>query len=170
MKNLKWIPIVLMVTGMIISCGYHFEGGGYLKNNFKRVYVQILANRTSETGAETVFTNALVSEILQKTDTRVVDSAENVPVLKGTIKSVTFETLSRSSSESVVERRVSARVDLELVDSDKKTVWSVTDFAWHEEYNVSADKITDEANKKQALEKIAHRIAEKLVGRMQNNF
>jgi len=170
MKNLKWILAVLMIMGMITACGYHFEGGGYLKNNFKRVYVQILTNRTSETGAETVFANALVREILQKTDTRVVDNAENVPVLEEAIKSVTFETLSRSSSESVVERRVSAMVDLKLVDADGETVWSVTDFSWHEEYNVSADKITDEANKKQALEKIAVRIAEKLVGRMQNNF
>lgn len=154
----------------VASCGYRFEGGGYIHNNVTRVSMKVMENKTSETIAGIAFTNALIREILQKTDTKVVDESEATAVFEGTIKAITFASLSRSTTESVIERRVSAVVDLKLLNKDGDVIWSVKDFSANEEYTVSKDKITDESNKREAVEKIATRTAEKLISKMLTNF
>jgi len=65
------------------SCGYQFEGGGYLHQDVTRVAVTILKNNSSETGAGITFTNALIEETLQaakgnnKSHTTVLIETEN---------------------------------------------------------------------------------------------
>ena len=169
MKNLKLILFVLLFV--LTSCGYKFEGGGYLNSDVTQVAVEMMDNKSSATGAGVVFTNSLIKEILEKTDTKIVDdTTKAVAVLKGRINSITFATISRSTTESVVDRRISANVDMQLVDQDGQIVWSVKSFISHEEYKVSKDKITDDSNKRDAVVKIAERNAEKSVSRMINKF
>lgn len=169
MKRLKLVLFVC-VFALVASCGYQFEGGGYIKDNVMRVAVKVLDNKSSETGAGISFTNALIREIIQKTDTKVVDESRATAVLEGTIKAITFSTLSRSTTESVIERRISAVVDLRLVDQNGEVIWSAKDFSSHEEYSISENTITDENNKREAVDKIAVRNAEKLISRMLTNF
>ena len=169
MKNLKLILSVLLF--MLTSCGYQFEGGGYLNSDVTHVAVEMMDNKSAATGAGVVFTNALIKEILEKTDTKIVDdTTKAVAVLKGKVNSITFATLSRSTTESVVERRILANVDMQLVDKDGQIVWSVKNFTSREEYKVSEDKITDDSNKRDAVVKIATRNAEKVIIRMMNKF
>ena len=169
MKNLKLILSVLLFV--VTSCGYQFEGGGYLNSDVTHVAVEMMDNKSSATGAGVVFTNALIKEIAEKTDTKLVDDATKaVAVLKGRINSITFATLSRRTTESVVDRRISAKVDMQLVDKDGKIVWSDKNFTSREEYKVSKDKITDDSNKRDAVVKIATRNAEKVIIRMMNKF
>jgi outer membrane lipopolysaccharide assembly protein LptE/RlpB len=171
MKNSKWIlSVCLFAVTFFVSCGYQFEGGGYIKNDVTIVAVKVLENKSSETGAGLTFTNALVREILQNTDTKVGDESRATAVLKGTITAIKFITLSRSTTESVIERRVSAIVDLKLTNNNGEVIWSVKNFTSHEEYTVSEDKIIDESNKREAVDKIAKRNAEKLVSRMLIDF
>jgi translation elongation factor P/translation initiation factor 5A len=133
--------------------------------------VEMMDNKSSATGAGVVFTNALIKEIAEKTDTKIVDdTTKAVAVLKGRVNSITFATLSRSTTESVVERRILAKVDMQLVDKDGEIVWSVKNFTSREEYKVSEDKITDDSNKRDAVVKIATRNAEKVIIRMMNKF
>lgn len=167
MKNLAWIICGLLT---LVSCGYQFEGGGYVRNDVTRVAVRVLENNSSETGAGVTFTNALIREILQKTDTKIVDEAQATAVLEGTVQAIRFATLSRSTTESVIDRRVSALVDLKLLNREGEVIWSVKDFSSTQEYTVSEDKITDEGNIREAVEKIATRSAEKLVSKLLNNF
>jgi outer membrane lipopolysaccharide assembly protein LptE/RlpB len=160
----------LLVSGFISSCGYHFEGGGYITNDVNQVSIKVLENKSSETNAGIAFTNALIREMIQKTDTKVVDESKAVAFLEGTIKSITFSALSRSSTESVTESRVSAVVDLKLIDKDGEVLWSVKNFASKEDYTVSPDTVTDETNKREAVLKIALRNAEKTISSLQNDF
>lgn len=174
MKNLKWILFVFLVV-FFASCGYHFEGGGYINKDVSLVAVRVLENKSSETGAGIAFTNALIQEIIQKTDTKVVEESRASAFLEGTIKGITFATLSRSTTESVLERRIFATMDLKLINRDGEVIWSVSDFTSYEDYTISTDKIstdkiTDEGNKKLAVDKIAIRSAEKLISKMMNNF
>jgi len=169
MKNLKLILSVLLFV--LTSCGYQFQGGGYLNSDITHVAVEMMDNKSSATGAGVAFTNALIKEIVEKTDTKLVDDATKADaVLKGRVNSITFATLSRSTTESVVERRISAKVDMQLVDKDGQIVWSVKNLTSRDEYKVSEDKITDDSNKKDAVLKIATRNAEKAVIRMMNKF
>ena len=168
MKNLKLILSVLLL--ILTSCGYQFVGGGYLNSDVTRVAMGTMDNKSSETGAGVIFTNALIKEIMEKTDTKLVDDTKAVAVLKGRINSITFATLSRSTTESVEDIRISAKVDMQLVDKDGQIVWSVKNLTSHEDYKVSTDKNTDDSNKRDAVVKIAERNAEKSVSRMMNTF
>ncbi len=168
MKNLKFIWSIFLFS--LASCGYQFDGGGYINNDVTRVAVEIMENKSSETGAGMVFTNDLIKEIMEASDTKIVDKAQSVAVLKGRINSITFVTLSRSTTESVVERRISANIDMQMLDQEEQIIWAVKGLTSQEEYKVSEDKLTDESNKRDAVYKISQRIAEKLVSRMLNNF
>lgn len=158
------------MVAFFVSCGYRFEGGGYIKNDVMRVAVKVLENKTSESGADVTFTNALIREIIQKTDTKVVDESRATAVFEGTIKAINFTTLSRSTTEAVIERRAAAIIDLKLIDKDGDVIWSVKDFTSSNEYTVSEDKITDESNKREAVDKIAIRTAEKVITNLMTNF
>ena len=168
MKNFKFFLFVFLLIP--VSCGYQFEGGGYINNDVTLVAVKMLENKTSEAQADIIFTNALIKEIMEKTDTKIVDEPRASTVLKGRINAITFATLSRSTTESVIERRITASVDIKLINQDGQIIWAVKNFTSDEEYKVSEDKITDESNKRAAVEKISIRIAEKLVSKMLNNF
>jgi len=169
MKNLKLILSVLLL--LLTSCGYQFEGGGYLNNDVTSVAVEMMENKSTGARAGVVFTNDLIKEITEKTDTKIVDDAANADaVLKGRINSITFATLSRSSTETVIQRRISASVDMQLVDKDGQIIWSVKNFASREEYNVSKVKFVDDSNKIEAVEKISIRNAEKIVSSMMHKF
>jgi hypothetical protein len=166
MKNLKLILFLFL----FVSCGYQFEGGGYINNDVTFVAVNMLENKTSQARADILFTNSLIKEIIEKTDTKIVDDSRASAVLKGSINAITFKTLSRSTTESVIERRITASVDIKLINQDGQIIWTVKNFTSDEEYKVSEDTIADESNKRAAVEKISIRIAEKLVSKMLNNF
>ena len=169
MENLKWILIACLFV-FFASCGYQFEGGGYINKDVSSVAVRALKNKSSETRAGISFTNALIQEIIQKTDTKVVEESRASAFLEGTIKKITFATLSRSTTESVLERRIFATMDLKLINREGEVIWSASDFTSYEDYTVSQDNITDEGNKKVAVDKIAIRSAEKLISKLMNNF
>lgn len=164
MKNLKLILFVLLLV--LTSCGYQFEGGGFLNSDVTQVAVEMMDNKSSASGAGIVFTNALIKEIMEKTDTKLVnDPTKAVAVLKGRINSITFATLSRRTTESVVSIRIKASVDMQLIDKDGQIVWSVKNFTSREDSNV-----IDDSNNRDAVVKIATRNAEKAVISMMNKF
>ena len=159
-----------MLLFFLFSCGYKLEGGGYINEDVTRVAVDVFENRSSQTRAGVVFANELIREILRKTDTRVVDSSAATRTIRGTVKTISFSTLSRSSTEKVVERRATAVVDVKLVGPDNKILWSASNFSSKEEYTVSDSNVDDEASIREAVDKIAQRTAERIVSRMRMNF
>jgi outer membrane lipopolysaccharide assembly protein LptE/RlpB len=168
-KCIVWLTVVSLVM-MGAGCGYRLVGGGFIKNDITRVSVNIFENNSTESRAGISFTNELTREIIAKTDTIVVDAGNAGHNISGTVQSITFSTLSRSSSEDVTERRVNARVDVILTGADGKIVWSVKNFSASESYNVSSSTVDDEANKREAITLIAERVAESLVTRMLDDF
>lgn len=169
MKRLRRMIVVLGFV-CVAACGYQLEGGGYINEDITRVSVTVFNNKSSETGAGITFTNALVEEIIRKTDTRVVDDALADFIIEAQINAITFSTLSRSTTDSVTERRVTASVDLKIRDKNNDVVWSVKNFSSNDEYEVSDDTAVDDTNKSEAVEKIAVRSAERLVSKMLSNF
>jgi len=177
MKKLQRAGLISVLAGILAglsilfpACGYHLESGGYLDNNITRVAVRGFENKSSETGAGLTFTNALVQEILQKTDTHVIDESVADHIIEGRIKAITFSTLSRSTTDSVLEKQVSVIVDLKIINKDGDAVWSIKNFLSNEDYTISNDEATDAANKRKVLDKIAMRNAERLVSKMLNDF
>ncbi len=166
-KNI-WIGFLFAV--LFVSCGYQFEKRGYISTGVTQVAVLVFDNESIETGADILFTNALIQEILEKTDTKVVERTRASSVIKGTVKSITFSALSRSATETVIQRRVKAAIDLKLINTDGELLWSVKDFISSEDYTVSESVVTDEARKRAAVTEIARRTAEKIITALQNDF
>lgn len=161
---------MLMVMAVAAGCGYRMSDGGYLEENVSQVAVTVFANKTSESRAGVSFTNELIREITHKSDTRVVDVENATRVITGTVKAITFSALSRSSTQTVVERDVTARVDVKLTGPGGNVLWSVKDFSASESYVVSSGSADDQAAKDQAVDTIAERVAERLVSQMMSRF
>lgn len=161
-----------IILGMLLisGCGYRLEGGGYLFQGVTRVGVEVFENNSNQTRAGIDFTNELIREIQEETDTKVVDPADAPRRIKGRVKAVTFSTLSRSSTETVLERRITVVVDVQLLDADSDVLWSANNFSSFDSYLVDADKINDEASINEAIKIIAQRISERLVSQMMANF
>ena len=159
-----------MLAGLLAGCGYHLEGGGYINEGVTRVSIAVFENKSSEARAGMSFTNQLIQEIQTKTDTVVVDSDKATRKITGTVNAITFSALSRVTTETVVERKVTALVDVQLTGPEGEVLWSVKNLSSTESYAVDSDKVDDEANKREAVEKIALRSAERVVSKMVSNF
>ncbi len=172
MKTGNMQKSVWVILGMLLvaGCGYRLEGGGYLHRNVARVGVEVFENNSAQTRAGIDFTNELIREIQEETDTKVMDPADAPRHIKGRVKAITFSPLSRSSTETVIERRITAVVDVQLLDADGDVLWSANNFSSFDSYLVDADKINDEASINEAIKIIAQRIAERLVSQMMANF
>mgnify|MGYP001065613675 CR=1 FL=1 len=115
-----WIILGLL---LVAGCGYRLEGGGYLHQGVSRVGVEVFENNSNQTRAGIDFTNELIREIQEETDTKVVDPGNAPRRIKGRVKAITFSALSRSSTETVLERRITAVVDVQLLDADSDVLW-----------------------------------------------
>jgi len=160
------VLLLLLMT----ACGYRLEGGGLVHPGVSQVGVTVFANRTAYTQAGIDFTNELIREIQDRTDTQVAAPEQAAYLIQGTVRSITFATLSRSSVEKVTERRVTAVVDVQLLSPDKKTLWSAGNFSGFESYAVRTDNVEDAASIRQALEIVAKRVAERIVSQMSADF
>lgn len=160
------LPFLMIGPG----CGYRLDGGGFIDNDVTRVSVAVFENKSTESRAGISFANELIREITSKTDTVVVGGGNTTRKISGTVQSITFSTLSRSSSEDVTEREVKAVVDVILTGAEGKVLWSVKNFSATESYKVANSAVDDEANKRVAINLIAERVAERLVSQMTNDF
>lgn len=161
------VLLVLAATG----CGYRFSGGGNLPGGVRSVFVEMFTNQSMEIGAQRVFTDAVVSEIARGTSVSLAQKESADAVITGRIRSITIDTLTRTADDTVVERIITASVDLKLIDSsDQRTLWSATAYTDMETYTVSQVNQSDEASEAIGIERIAKRIAEKLVSSMMDDF
>ncbi len=166
----KPVWILAGILWLVSGCGYRLEGGGYVHPGVTRVGVTVFENRTAQTHAGVDFTNALIREIQDRTDTEVVDPDQAVFRIKGVIRGITFSTLSRSSTERVTERRATAVVDVQLMAADNTVRWSVAGVSASESYVVAPDKIDDEASIRDAIDVIATRMADRIISQMTADF
>ena len=166
------IWIILFLPIFFSACGYRFTGGGSFPAGIKSICVVTLENRTSETGAENIFTNDLIYEVTR--DNKVVltskDKAE--ALLSGIIQSMSIETISRKGAHSSLslERRVTITVDVKLTDPNGKVIWYASDVSANEAYDVMSDKLATEQKRKGAISALSKRLAEKLYARITDDF
>lgn len=164
------VPGFLLLCLMLAGCGYHIEGYTVLPGKVRTVHVGLIENRSDRTGAEYLFTNALISEIMERTAADIVPLDRADARITGVIRSITVGALTRSSDDDVLQGRVSASVDLALSAVDGHRLWSVRGMHHSEIYTASTANITDEAAKSEAVDRIAQRLAEKLVSSMTDQW
>ncbi len=168
--NKLMMVVLLFIFALPASCGYRVATIKPMPGNVKTVHVSMFKNKTMEVGAEHGFTAALIQEISRNTDVKIVNPEKADAVINGVIRSVTIGTLTRSSDDSAVERRIYASVDARMTDRSGNVLWSVQGLSEKEEYTVSQQNLTDEEAEKKGIEAIAARMAERLVYSMTDAF
>ncbi|MDL1964265.1 MAG: LPS assembly lipoprotein LptE [Deltaproteobacteria bacterium] len=171
MRNNKiYVGIVCCLLIVLSSCGYSFRGGGNLPEGIKSLFIKILKNRTSETGAENIFTNDLIYEVTSHGNVVLTDEGNADAILSGVIKSMRIDAISHRDTYSSLERRVIISIDLKLTDQTGRVIWSAKDISANKDYIVSSDKQTTERYRREAIITLSKRLAEKVYNRLTDNF
>ncbi|MCK4729610.1 MAG: hypothetical protein KAT27_11840, partial [Desulfobacterales bacterium] len=154
------------------GCGYHFKGTGLTAPvGVRTIAITVLENRTSESGIETVFTNDLAYEFTRSKMLRVVGKDTADAVLSGTVASLTVDTISHTASYYSDERRVTITLDLALKRADGKVIWSDRTLSDKEAFKVDPlDRLATESKRREAIEAISERLAEKIHNRILQDF
>ena len=158
--------------GMLWACGYQFAGRGDLPGGIQTVAVEVLENRSSETGMEISITNALINELNRRRQGSVVDAGKADAVLSGTIDSIVWDTASRRGINTASERRVSATLSLTLTDVAGSVLWKKSGLSAAQAYDVAqdGDKTITEGNRRQAIRVLSEQMAEYVYRRLIDNF
>jgi len=166
----KYIWAVIFIPLFFSACGYRFAGSGNLPEGIQTIAVEIFENRTAKTGLENVITNDLIYEFTRKGRSVKKNSKEADGILTGVIVSERITTISRQAQQSPLARRVEITVDLKLTGSDGEEKWSASGVSEFEEYDVSTGKEATETNKRQAIETLSKKLAEKVHNRLTDDF
>ncbi|MBF0301797.1 MAG: hypothetical protein HQK73_02045 [Desulfamplus sp.] len=182
------VLIALSFTIILSSCGYTLQGGGKLTGNVKSVSVMIFQNKSSESGAEVIFTNALIEELMRSSSVRVVESGRFIAkdkinskqdnqqindvdaVIHGTIVSISFDALARTSEDVVYKRGLNAVVNVQMKSRNGDILFSLNNFTESESYSVTHSNLIDESVLKSTLETVADRFARRVVSQMTDDF
>jgi len=129
-----------------------------------------LENRTSETGAENIFTNDLIYEVTRDNKVLLTTKDKADALLSGIIKSMSIQTISHTGAHTSLERRVTITVDVKLTTPDGRVIWSANDVSANEAYDVMSDKLATEQKRRNAISALSKRLAERLYARITDDF
>ena len=166
----KYIWLIFFISLFLSACGYRFVGSGNLPAGTQRVFVEVLGNRTVETGLENIITNDLIYEFTRNRHSVQANREKAGAILTGMIESARIRTITRQGQQTPLERRIDVTVNLKLTDSHGKVIWSASGVSDSEIYNVNTDKQDAEQNKDAALKILSKRLAEKVYNSLTDDF
>jgi outer membrane lipopolysaccharide assembly protein LptE/RlpB len=162
-----WLAATQLWTG----CGYRLAGRGELPGSVQSIAVRMLENRSSETGVETLITNALINELNRRRQGSVTAPDRADAVLSGTIDSLRWDTVAHRGVNTAAERKVYATISLTLTDRSGKVLWQRSGLSGSQAYTVVGDnKTATEINRRQAVAVLAEQVAENVYRRLTDNF
>jgi hypothetical protein len=146
-------------------------GRGQLPGGVQTLAVQMFDNRTSQTGAEALITNAVISELNRRRQGSVVSVREAQATLSGVIESITWDTVTLKAVNTAAERRVYATFSLSLADRNGDVLWERSGLKAEQAYTVvEGDKLATENNRLEAIRTISSRVAENAYRRLTDQF
>jgi outer membrane lipopolysaccharide assembly protein LptE/RlpB len=167
-RRYLWTGIFTVI--FLTACGYHFAGSGSLPGGVKTIGVEMLKNRTTETGLEFTVTNDLIYEFTRRGKAVQKSIKKADAVLSGEIKSSVTTTISRRQQQSPIERQITMTLSLKLTRADGRVIWSDSSISDYEPYKVASTQQGTEINKKNAMRILSKRLAEKVNNRLTENF
>jgi len=166
-SSLAWMIVAAVLS--TTACGYRFSANRNLGENITTVSVNMLENRTAETGVESIFTGDLIFEFT-KNGNPVVDSDNADVILSGTIETMPVATVAYRGQITSIERRITAVVSLSLSDRNGRVIWSANGISESETYGILSEKIATDYNKREAIKALSQRLAEDVYGRIMDKF
>ena len=171
-RPLGWELGILLTLSMVLpSCGYHLAGPGAFPGDVNRIFVPVLNDRTGEIGIEATFTNDLIYEFSRRGDALAPTREQADAVLLGEVTSIGVKSVSRRDILTSEERRVTVSLDLWLRSKAGKLIWAGRNLSDSEAYSIVEDnKLATQANRREAIGIISKRIAERVYSRLTERF
>lgn len=168
-KRIK-VCIVLVLWVVFSACGYRFAGSGSFPAGTKTISISIFENRTAETGLENVITNDFIYEVTRSNEVALIRKDKAEANLSGVIVSTWTASISRSSVDTSLERRVTVTLNLKLTNTSGITIWSAKGVSESEAYVVEDAKQATEQNRQDAISRASKRLAENIYNRLTEDF
>jgi len=167
-----WVAAALVAgAAWLAACGYRFQGPVELPGNARSLYVEAFQNRTNQDGLDVLVVNAIVFEFTKRSDTIVAaDPAAADLLMRGVIRSLDSQTISSRGKDAAGERRVTLRLDVQLVRADGQVVWEAKGLSDNDAYPVTDDKFENEQRERRTAALAATRIAERIFNRFTDDF
>ena len=166
------IAFIIICIAAVSACGYRFAGQGQYPKGVETIFIEVFENRTSKIGIERVVTNQVIFEFTRQREKSLTDRSENADaILRGVIRRIRTQTLSRIGTEVAAEREVIMVVDLKLVKpASKEVIWAAKGIADRQPYDASEDKLEEDRNQELAIARLSERMSERIYGRLTNSF
>ncbi len=163
--------IVAAAVAALMACGYRFQGPVQLPGQAQTIFVETFQNRTNQDGLEVLVTNAFVFEFTQRSETMLAARPATADLtMRGVIRSVETQTISSRRRDAAGERRVTLRLDVQLVQADGRVVWEAKELSDNYAYPVTDDKFENEQRERRTTAMAAARIAERIFNRFTDDF
>lgn len=161
-STLWWVRGLVLLL-LLTSCGYHLRGRppGFSSEE-KSLYVEIFRNRTSETRAGVLLSEALRERFARSGFLRLVDSPQRADlVLSGEILRLSVGGVSYNRYTETLERRLSVELRAELRAPGGRILWRNTHLTRYETYPVEgiASGVID-PGREAALRKLTEDLAD----------
>ncbi len=164
--------LILLGCLLLSSCGYHLRGKETnLAPEIHSVAIPIFANRTIETGIESVVTEGLVEKFVSSKRLPVAAQSSADALLMGTVTSfTTFPVAVTSSNQFSTEYRATVTIEFTFKDQkDGKILFREVLSDWRN-YPVVQDLNATEQFKNQAIRQISTLLAERVYELILGNF
>jgi len=160
---------------LTLGCGYHFRATGEpVGIQIESLAIPMIPSTSSEMGFEADFTKVIREEFISHGRIPLVPEAAAQAVLIGRVYDIKTEALSFDYREYTVggysttygttrSRRLKVRLDMQLIDrGNNRVIWHDKAMEERAIFAVDVDPLITRYHQREALEKIARRLAERV--------
>ena len=158
------ILLLLLFIFATTGCGYHFIGQeSEVLSSIHSIAIPYFFNKSNEAGLERYLTEALVDEFVKSGMISIVDEGGADAVIRGQIENFREFVISYDRDDRALEYRALVLLEVTLEKKDTgKALWRNKELFHFEDYRVSSKIAVTEANKEQAIKRIAVEMAERI--------
>jgi hypothetical protein len=187
--NSRLLSFIFMAVLMPISmvqfagCGYTIRADGRpVGIQIRSLAVPLITSTSSNIAFESDFTRAIRQEFISHGNVPILPKEEAQMVLIGHVKNIETESLTfdldqrRIAGNSVTysqtnSRRLKVELEMKLVDRNTgKIIWEDSDLMDEARFDVSTDPLSTRYSQRQALSKIAGRLAKRIYLKSMERF
>ena len=180
---MKRCVALLLVSLWLAGCGYHFRADGEpVGIQLESLAIPLFSSTSSEIGFEADFTKVIRQEFISHGRVPLVPEEKAQAVLIGKIQDIRADPLTYRSQDVTVggyastyevtkSRKLRVRLDVQLVDKRQgNVIWREAAMEEQASYSISGDPLEMRYSERQALEKIAGRLAKRIYLRTMERF
>jgi len=181
LRVLVWA--ILAASFFLAGCGYHFRADGEpLGIDLESLAIPLFSSTSSEIGFEADFTRVIRQEFISHGRVPLVPEDKAQAVLIGKIHDIRTDPLTYRSQDVTVggypstyqvttSRKLRVKLEVQLVDRRRgKVIWTEAAMEEQSSYAISGDPLEMRYSERQALERIASRLAKRIYLRTMERF